>query len=74
MRILGIFLAVASLLMGIRLIYLAAMTAFTGKILARGGLRTHWEPAPSLSHAWKLAFRDALLGLLFIILGVVLLV
>jgi hypothetical protein len=66
MRILSIFLAVIMLLVGLRLVVTALQTAFTGKILIRKGFRTAWLPAPTMNDAWKIAFRDGLMGVLLI--------
>ncbi len=74
MRILGILFAVVALLIGLRMTFIAIVTAFTGKVMVRHGVRSRWEPAPTMNDAWKYAFRDALMGILFIILGVTLLV
>lgn len=72
MRIAGIFLATLSILFGLRLITTAVQAIVTGKILVRQGIRTKWQPAPDMSDVWKLAFRDVLMGVLLIILGVML--
>lgn len=72
MRIAGIFLAILSILFGLRLITTAAQALLTGQILVRQGIRTKWQPASDMSDVWKLAFRDALMGVLLIVLGVML--
>jgi hypothetical protein len=74
MRILSILLAAFAIIIGLRMAFIAAITAFTGKILVRTGLRSYWQPAPTMNDAWKYAFRDGLMGILFIILGVALIV
>lgn len=73
MRIVGIFVAALAMLFGLRMILIAIRTAFSGKILVRTGVRSHWKAAPTTNEAWKVAFRDAIMGLLLITLGVVLL-
>jgi len=73
MRILGIFVAAFALLFGVRMVALAVRTAFSGKILTRHGVRSQWLPAPTMNDAWKVAFRDAIMGILLIILGFTLL-
>ncbi len=73
MRVLGIILASSAFLFGIRLLFLAFRIAVSGQILVRDKVRTHWQPAPSSQDAWKAAFREAIMGLLFVILGVALL-
>jgi hypothetical protein len=40
-------------------------------LLIRQGFRSFWHPAPSRTEALKTAFRDGLLGILLIILGIV---
>ena len=74
MRIFGLFLAVLALLIGLRMIAIAIRTAFTGKVLVRAGLRSRWQPAPTMNDAWKFAFRDGLMGILFLILAVALVI
>ncbi len=73
MRILAIAIAGATILFGVRLIVTSLRTAFTGKILMRQGLKSRWVPVPNFNDALKIAFRDGLLGLLMVVLGVVLL-
>lgn len=73
MRILGIFVAAFALIIGIRMVTLAVRTAFSGKILTRQGVRTKWQRAPTMNDAWKVAFRDAIMGILLIILAFTLL-
>ncbi|HRV95561.1 MAG TPA: hypothetical protein P5526_25630 [Anaerolineae bacterium] len=72
MRIAGIFLAIISILFGLRLIVTALQAILTGRVLVRQGIRTKWQPAPDMSEVWKVAFRDVLMGVLLIILGVML--
>lgn len=72
MRILGIFLAVLAILFGLRLLITALQAVLTGKILVRQGLRSKWQPAPDMGDVWRLAFRDALMGILLIVLGITL--
>lgn len=73
MRIIGIVIALMVIVFGVRLITAAFKMAVSGKVIVRKGRRTHWEPAPRLEDAWGLAFRDGLLGLLFIALGIAIL-
>jgi len=73
MRILGILIAALALLFGVRMVVLAVRTAFSGKILTRRGVRSTWQPAPTMNDAWKIAFRDGIMGILLIILGFTLL-
>ena len=63
----GIFIAALVFIFGFRMIYVAARTAFSGKVLVRQGLRTHWQTAPN---ALQVALRDALMGLLLLVLAV----
>lgn len=72
MRIVGIFFAAFALLFGLRMVVTALRTALSGKILVRQGIRTRWEPAPTMNDAWKIAFRDGLMGILLVVLGVML--
>lgn len=72
MKIFNIVLAAIILLFGLRLVLTALQTALSGKILVRQGIRSKWQPVPVRSDAWKAAIRDALMGLLLIVLGVVL--
>ena len=74
MRILGIVLAVIAILLGLRMVFSAIYMAFSGKVMVRQGLRNHWVTAPSMNDAWKMAFRNALMGLLLVILGVALVI
>lgn len=73
MRILGIFIAALALIIGFRMVVLAIRTAFSGKVLIRQGMHSRWQSAPTMNDAWKIAFRDAVMGILLIILGVTLL-
>jgi hypothetical protein len=73
MRVVGILVGFTVILLGLRIAIIGIMTAFSGKVLVRAGLRTRWEPAPSMEDAWRLAFRDAVMGILLIILGVAML-
>ena len=70
MRLLAILLAAIALIVGIRMILVAGRTAFSGKVLVRQGVRSKWQPAPSINDAWKIAIRDAIMGILLIVLGV----
>jgi hypothetical protein len=73
MRIVGIFIAAFAFFFGFRMLLMAARTAISGKVLTRQGVRTKWQPAPTMNDAWKVAIRDALMGLLLIVLAVFLL-
>jgi hypothetical protein len=69
MKIAGIVIALLVLLFGLRMILTALQTALSGKILVRQGFRTHWQPAPTMNEAWKVAFRDGVMGLLLLALA-----
>ena len=69
MKIVAIVVAILVLLFGLRMILTALQTALSGKILVRQGFRTHWQPAPDINEAWKVAFRDGVMGLLLIALA-----
>lgn len=71
MRILAILLAILLLLFGLRLVLIAAQTAWSSKILVRHGIRSRWQSAPTRNEAWKMALRDGVLGLLLMVLGIV---
>ena len=70
MRLVAILIAALAVIIGCRMILVAARAAFTGKVLVRQGVRSRWEPAPSINDAWKVAIRDGLMGILLIVLGV----
>jgi hypothetical protein len=72
MKVFAVFLAVVILLIGFRLVVTALQTALTGRILVRQGIRSKWHPATNMSEAWKIAFRDGLMGILLIGLGIAL--
>lgn len=72
MRIFALIMAGLVIVVGARLVMIALQTAFTGKTLVRRGMRGQWQPAPTLEEAWKAAFRDGLMGILLIVLGIVL--
>lgn len=74
MRIFGIIFALFAIAIGLRMAVIAIRTALTGQVLVRRGLKSGWQPAPTRDDAWRYAFRDAIMGLLFIILGVALIV
>ena len=69
MRIFGILLAAIAFIIGFRMVTIALRTALSGKVLVRQGVRSKWEPAPSINDAWKVAIRDAIMGILLIVLG-----
>ena len=72
MKILGLIFAVLAILMGLRICLIGVVTAFSGKVLIRRGVRSGWEPAVSRDEAWKYALRNVVMGFLLIILGVAL--
>jgi hypothetical protein len=73
MRIAAIVIAALAFMIGLRLVVTALQAALTGKILVRDGFRrSKWQPAPSRDDAWRAAFRDGLMGILLIVLGVML--
>ncbi len=72
MKTLAIILGGAALFFGIRLLLLAIRIVFSGQILVHKGTRSHWQPASTPQDTWKSAFREGLMGLLFVILGIAL--
>ena len=74
MKIFGIVFAVFAIIIGLRMAFIAVRTALTGKIVVRRGVRSHWETLPNRDDVWRHAFRDAIFGILLIILGVALIV
>ena len=72
MRILGIIFAVLAIILGLRIAFIAIITVFSGKVLVRKGLRSSWQTPANTEDIWRYAFRDAIMGILLIILGVVL--
>ena len=74
MRILGIVFAAFAIIIGLRMAFIAVRTALTGKIVVRRGIRSHWETLPNRDDVWRHAFRDAIFGILLVILGVALIV
>ena len=74
MRILGIVFAGFAIIIGLRMALIAVRTALTGKVVVRKGIRSHWETLPNRDDIWRHAFRDAMFGILLIILGVALIV
>lgn len=73
MRIVALILAAFSMLFGFRLVVTALQTAISGKVLVRRkGFQTQWLPAPDRNTVLKVAFRDALMGILLIVLGIAL--
>jgi len=73
-RILGIVFAAFAIIIGLRMAFIAVRTALTGKIVVRRGIRSHWETLPNRDDVWRHAFRDAIFGILLVILGVALIV
>lgn len=73
MRIFAVGIAALVFVFGFRLITVAMQTAFRGKILVRHGVRSEWRPVPNRNEALKIAFRDGLMGILLIVLGIFLL-
>lgn len=72
MRILGILFAVLAILMGLRITFIGVITAFSGKVMVRRGIKSGWEPAANRDEAWRFALRNVVMGILLIILGVAL--
>ena len=73
MRLFAIVIAGLVFVFGFRLITVAIKTALSGKVLIRQGLHSDWQRAPNRNEALKIAFRDGLMGLLLIVLGIFLL-
>lgn len=69
MRILGLAAAALVILFGLRLTLIAMQTAVRGAVLVRSGFRTEWQPIDR-GEALKRAFRDGLMGILLLVLGV----
>ena len=69
MRIFAIFIAGLVFIIGFRMVIMALRTALSGKVLVREGLRSRWKPAPDMNEAWKVAIRNAIMGILLIVLG-----
>jgi hypothetical protein len=72
MRILSLAIAIFLLMFGVRMVVTALRTALSGKILVRQGAQFKWQPASTMNDAWKIAFREGLMGILLIVLGVAL--
>jgi hypothetical protein len=72
MKFIGVFFAIIFLLVGLRLVVTALQTALTGRVLVRRGFRSQWHPVQDMGEAWKIAFRDGLMGVLLIGLSVAL--
>jgi hypothetical protein len=72
-RILALFIAFVVVIIGLRMIGAALYTAFTGKVLVRKGVHTKWVTAPNRDDTWGIVFRDGLMGVLLIVLGMALL-
>jgi hypothetical protein len=73
MRIVALFIAALVVIVGLRMVGAAIYTAFTGKVLVRRGVRAQWVTAPNQDVIWGIAFRDGLMGILLVVLGVALL-
>ncbi len=69
MRPFAIFIAGLVFIIGFRMVVMALRSALSGKVLVRQGIRSRWEPAASANDAWKAAIRDAIMGILLIVLG-----
>jgi hypothetical protein len=65
----ALILAGLAFLIGVRLLTIAFQTAVRSQILTRQGMRYKWRPVPS-DQAWQRAFRDGMMGALFIVLGI----
>lgn len=74
MKILGLIFAVLAILMGLRITFIGVITAFSGKVMVRRGVKSGWEPAASRDEAWRLALRNVVMGILLVILGVAMMV
>ncbi len=74
MKILGIIFAVLSIVMGLRIAFIGLITAFSGKVMVRRGIKSGWEPAADRDEAWRFALRNVVMGILLIVLGVALIV
>lgn len=66
-----IFGAIA-ILIGLRIVGAAIYTFTSGKVLVRKGVKTQWVSAPPGTDLFKLLLRDALMGILLVVLGVAL--
>jgi hypothetical protein len=73
MRILGLVAAGLILLFGLRLTLMAMQTALRSAVMVRRGIRTEWQPVER-GEALKRAFRDGLMGILLLVLGVVMMI
>jgi hypothetical protein len=73
-RILGIIFAVLAILMGLRITFIGVITAFSGKVMVRRGIKSGWEPAVNRDEVWRFALRNVVMGILLVILGVALIV
>jgi hypothetical protein len=62
-----------AILIGVRMIGAAIYTFFSGKVLVRHGVKTKWVAAPPDTDFLVLLFRDGLMGILLVVLGVALL-
>jgi hypothetical protein len=66
-----IFGAIA-ILVGLRMLGAAIYTFTSGKVLVRRGVKTQWVSAPPNTDFFKLLFRDVLMGILLVVLGIAL--
>ena len=73
MRIVALFIAALVVIIGLRMVGAAIYTVFTGKVLVRRGVRTQWVTVPNRDVTWGIAFRDGVMGILLVVLGVALL-
>lgn len=73
MTLIGLAVAALVTLFGLRLILIATQTALSGKVMIRQGMHTRWQPVAA-EEAWRTAFREGLMGLLLLILGIVLMI
>lgn len=67
-------IAAIAILIGLRVVGAAIYTFMNGKMLVRKGLKTEWVPVPPDTDFFKLLFRDTLMGVLLVILGIALMV
>jgi hypothetical protein len=69
-----LLIAAIAILIGLRMVGAAIYTFMNGKVLVRQGLKTKWVPVPPDTDFFKLLFRDTLMGVLLVILGIALMI
>jgi hypothetical protein len=72
--VLRLIFGLIAIVIGLRMVGAAVYSFFNGKVLVRKGLKTQWVAAPSDTDFFKLLFRDVLMGVLLVILGMALMV